>query len=199
MHRRLVAACLFAGALLALPSLVGMIPQPAIAADANVATVPAPTTPAGDSKTMKALGGEPSGIKLTPEELRFTELTNVERKSRKLNELTVAPLLVQIAREKSKEMYDLNYWGHVSPVEEKRTAMTRLLYYLKDKPQSMLVGENLYYCSEVRVDDGQQALMNSPTHRKNILNPEYRYIGIGTFTAPDGRFWTTEIFLQAEF
>ncbi len=151
------------------------------------------------AKAIKMLGGGPEQITLTSEEAKFVTLTNAERKSRKLNELAVAPLLVMIAREKSKEMYELNYWGHVSPVKEKQTAMRRVLYYLPEPPKSMIVGENLFFCSEVRVEEGHKALMNSPTHRANILKPEYEYVGIGAYTAPDGRFWTTEIFLKIEY
>lgn len=151
------------------------------------------------SKEERMLGGTPQDIQLTSEEQRFVELTNADRKANGAGELTVAPLLVKVAREKSKEMHDLNYWGHESPVPEKRTAMRRLLYYLPEPPQTMTVGENLYYCSQVRVDEGEKALMNSPTHRKNILNPDYKYVGIGTYTAPDGQFWTSEVFLKIQY
>jgi uncharacterized protein YkwD len=142
----------------------------------------------------KALSG--AGAALTAEEARFVALTNAERTSRGLAPLAVAPLLVKVAREKSEELYRLQYWGHESPVKEKRTAMRRVLYYLPTPPKTMTVGENLYACDRVLVDAGHQALMNSPTHRHNILKPEYRYLGVGAFTAPDGRFWTTEIFLD---
>ena len=192
MSRRLAAVLSVAIVLTVLTTLCTLAPMRLLAEDTA-------KSDASQSKAVKMLGGGPDQIKLTPEEQRFTELTNSERKSRKLNELIVAPLLVKIAREKSQEMHDLNYWGHQSPVKEKRTAMRRLLYYLPEQPVSMIVGENLYYCSQVRVDEGHQALMNSPTHRANILKPEYQYIGIGTYTASDGRFWTTEIFLKIEY
>lgn len=170
------------------------------AEDASEASPPpASSRSSSQQKAEKMLGGGPDKITLTPEERQFTELTNTERVAHKLHALTVAPLLVLIAREKSKEMHDLNYWGHTSPVKEKQTAMLRLLYSLPEPPVSMIVGENLYYCSEVRVEAGHQALMNSPTHRANILKPDYDSIGIGTYTASDGRFWTTEIFLTIEY
>ena len=150
-------------------------------------------------KTVTILGGGAEKATLTTEEQRFVELTNAERKSRGLCELQVAPLLVTVAREKSKEMHDLKYWGHESPVKNKRSAMRRLSTYLPEMPVYMTVGENLYYCNKVLVDSGHQALMNSPTHRKNILNPDYKYIGLGAFTGKDGRFWVTEIFLDIAY
>jgi uncharacterized protein YkwD len=149
--------------------------------------------------TVAMLGGTPDKATLTAEEQRFVDLTNAERKANNLPELIVAPLLVKVAREKSQEMHDLKYWGHDSPVKEKRTAMRRVLFHLPKPPLSMTVGENLCFCPKVMVEEGHKALMASPTHKANILNPVYRYIGIGAFTAPDGRCWTTEIFLDIDY
>ena len=163
------------------------------------------TTDAGEKvttppdKTTIMLGGGPEDVKLTSEEQQFVDLVNKERKERDIPELIVAPLLVQTARAKSQEMHDKKYWGHESPDRKRRTAMYRVLADLKEQPKYMLVGENLYYCSQVLVESGHQALMNSPTHRKNILNPEYKYVGIGAYIAKDGRFWVTEHFLKIDY
>jgi len=138
-------------------------------------------------------------ITLTVEEQLFVELTNNERVQHGLKALIIVPLLVTTARDKSREMHDLNYWGHTSPTADKRTAMPRVLKALKEPPASMLVGENLYYCSRVLIEEGHQALMNSPTHRKNILNPAYQYLGIGAYISDDGRFWVTEHFLDIKY
>ena len=40
----------------------------------------------------------------------------------------------------------------------------------------------------------EQAFMNSPAHRDNILNPDYTEIGIGTATGSDGRLYVTQDF-----
>lgn|GEM_PF-2423983 len=156
-------------------------------------------SPVPTDKAVVMLGGGPDKIKLTEEERQFVELVNKERRARDISELTVAPLLVQTARAKSREMCDLNYWGHESPDKKRRTAMYRLLDALPEQPKTMLVGENLYFCTEVLVESGHKALMNSPTHRKNILNPEYKYIGIGAYIAKDKRFWVTEHFLKIDY
>jgi len=171
--------------------------ETATSAETETATEQAP--PVRYDKATAMLGGGPEKVKLTEEERQFVELVNKERKSRDIPELTVAPLLVQTARAKSREMHDLNYWGHESPDKKRRTAMYRLLDALPEQPKTMLVGENLYFCTEVLVESGHKALMNSPTHRKNILNPEYRYIGIGGFIAEDKRFWVTEHFLKIDY
>jgi len=174
--------------------------KPAPAATTAVAT--ADTTAAEappPDKTTVMLGGGPVKVKLMPEEQQFVDLVNKERKDRNLPELILAPLLVDTARAKSKEMHDLKYWGHESPDKKRRTAMYRVLAALPEQPKNMLVGENLYYCTQVLVDSGHAALMNSPTHRKNILNPEYKYIGVGAYIADNKRFWVTEHFLQIDY
>ena len=87
-------------------------------------------------RLVPATLGGPSGVALTAEEARFVALVNTERTARGLVPLTVAPLLVKVAREKSTELYTLHYWGHESPVVEKRTAMRRVLYYLPPPAQN---------------------------------------------------------------
>ena len=37
--------------------------------------------------------------------------------------------------------------------------------------------------------------MNSPKHRKNILDPKFEQMGVGVYISPDGQFWVTELFL----
>lgn len=158
-----------------------------------------PPVRADDAKTITLLGGVPETVQLTSEEAQFVELVNAERTARGIPALIIAPLLVTTAREKSQEMHDLDYWGHESPNAKKRTAIRRVMVALPELPKALTVGENLYYCSTALVKEGHAALMNSPTHRKNILNPKYTYLGIGGYTAPDGRFWLTQHFLAIEY
>jgi uncharacterized protein YkwD len=42
----------------------------------------------------------------------------------------------------------------------------------------------------------ENAFMNSPEHRANILNPNYTQVGIGTATGSDGRLYVTQDFRQ---
>jgi uncharacterized protein YkwD len=149
--------------------------------------------------TLERLGGPVSPTLVTAAERQFIDLLNTERIAQGLQALEVAPLLVLAAREKSQEMHDLHYWGHQSPNSAKRTALKRVLSVLPEPPQTMLVGENLYYCSQPLVANGHRALMASPTHRKNILHPTYKYVGVGVYTAADGRFWATQLFLAIDF
>ncbi len=141
---------------------------------------------------------------LTPAETQFILLINAERTSRGENALTVDPLLVATARAHSREMSDLNYFDHHSPTPGITTPMDRFLRALGDTGQTtppyLLVGENIYYCSvfndRYNVEYGHQALMNSPGHRANILEPRFTKIGVGVYQDASGQFWVTEMFLR---
>ncbi len=138
---------------------------------------------------------QPVGTACTDVEKRFVNLVNAERKKHGLKTLSINPLLVEVARAHSREMWEKNYFDHISPSLELRTPMDRYLKSLGRTPRWALLGENLFYCSVADVDRGHRCLMQSPKHRDNILNPEYREIGIGCLTAPDGQFYATQLFL----
>lgn len=138
------------------------------------------------------------------DEQEFADLINHERTSRGLNALDVDPVLVAAARAHSAEMCALNYFDHTSPTAGATTPMDRYLKTLRagggNMPSYLLVGENIYYCSELtdkyNVEFAHQALMNSPGHRRNILDPRFQHIGVGTYRDPLGRYWVTEMFMR---
>lgn len=106
------------------------------------------------------------------EELYMLELINKERTSRGLNPLKMDNDLVRLARLKSKDMIDNNYFSHHSPTYGSPFDMMRDFGI-----QYKYAGENL--AGNRSVEAAHQALMNSEGHRANILKPEYNYIGIG--------------------
>ncbi len=139
---------------------------------------------------------------LSAEEQEFIEKVNAERTERGLNALTVDSLLVHTARAHSREMCARDYFDHHSPTPGLTTPMDRYLKGLHDAggstPESLLIGENIYYCSVFNdiynVDYGHRALMNSPGHRANILEKRFTKIGLGVFRNARGEFWVTEMF-----
>lgn len=133
----------------------------------------------------------------TDEEQRFMDLTNAERASRGLSILKYDPLLVEVARKHSKEMADKNYFDHFSPTPGMRTAKDRYLAATPHRPQWALIGENLFYCSIVDVNRGQTCLMNSRSHRENILNSRFERMGVGVYVDSKGQFWVTEMFIAS--
>ena len=58
-------------------------------------------------------------------------------------------------------------------------------FYSPNGWRSWTTGENLLYNSaEMSVDEAIQAWMESPHHRDNILNPNWRDVGIASLYAP---------------
>lgn len=129
------------------------------------------------------------------DELKLVNLANAERRSRGMSDLRVNALLVQIAREHSREMCDLDYFDHMSPTPELRTPKDRYLKGLGHTPSWAIISENIFYASVVDPQLGHKCLMKSEPHRENILNTRFEQIGVGVYESPDGRFWVTQIFL----
>ena len=138
------------------------------------------------------------------EETDLIAAINHERRAHGLAPLAEDPLLDVTARAHSGEMCRLGYFEHQSPLPQTRTPLDRYLSGLhawgETRPESALVGENIFYAS---VSDAtynsayaHTALMNSPGHRANILEPRFTKVGVGLFRDPAGRFWVTEMFLR---
>ncbi|MEW6475320.1 MAG: CAP domain-containing protein [Actinomycetota bacterium] len=56
-----------------------------------------------------------------------------------------------------------------------------------------IVGENVAYSDTV--DSTHELFMQSPPHRRNILHPDYRLVGIAAVRAVDGQIYLTQNFL----
>ena len=48
------------------------------------------------------------------------------------------------------------------------------------------------------VDDLMTALVNSPAHYRNIVDPSFSYIGVGVSYGDDGRMYTTHDFMAVD-
>ncbi len=173
------------------PILVADVPKPLTLPHVRVAWEqpnPSPQISAADA--------------ITAQEEAFVALINAERTQRGLNALTQDPMMAQTARAHSEEMCDQNYFDHHSPTPGLTTPMDRYLSSLKQmggsQPSYLLVGENIYYCSVFNdiynVDYAHRALMASPGHRANILEPRFTKIGLGVYRNAQGEFWVTEMF-----
>ncbi|MEM5770889.1 MAG: CAP domain-containing protein [Bacillota bacterium] len=105
-------------------------------------------------------------------EQQMVNLVNQERKNKGLPALTVDSRLVKVARLKSQDMIDKNYFGHQSPTY--------------GSPFDMLKAQGITYqyaaeniAGAQTVQQAHTNLMNSAGHRANILNANYKKIGIG--------------------
>lgn len=109
---------------------------------------------------------------LTAEEQQMVNLVNGERAKAGLSALQVDMQLVKLARLKSQDMINLNYFSHTSPTYGSPFDMMK-----NNGVTYRTAGENL--AGNQTVQAAHTALMNSEGHRKNILNPNYTHIGIG--------------------
>ena len=119
---------------------------------------------------------------VTQYEAEVIRLVNNIRKQNGLSPLTANWELSRVARYKSQDMADRNYFSHTSPTYGTPFQMIKAfgLSY-------RTAGENIAYgyASPQKVVDGW---MNSSGHRANILNASYTQIGVGYVAK--GNYWT---------
>ncbi len=130
-----------------------------------------------------------AALDLTAEEARMVQLVNQARADAGLPPLYAEERLTWMARDYSAEMIEYDFFSHDSPVSgglQQRIEARGITGW-------RLAGENI--CKSPTVDSGFNALMNSPSHRENILRPEFNCIGIGIQRGPNGLVITQE-FMQ---
>jgi len=104
----------------------------------------------------------------------LVDLANDDRSENQLASLTINPKLVAAAKLKAKDMADNEYFAHTSPVDPSKTPW----YWINQVGYSFTAaGENLAIDFS---DSGavNQAWMESPGHRANLLNSKFTEIGI---------------------
>lgn len=97
--------------------------------------------------------------------------TNAERVKYGLNPFTLNNKLISAASDKAADVFAKNYWAHYAP-----DGTSPWYFFQKYDYRYLFAGENL----AKDFDDSAAvvaAWMNSPTHRENILKPEYQDIG----------------------
>lgn len=110
------------------------------------------------------------------DEIDMLDLINQERVKRDIEPLVLDVKIRSVARQHSKEMWNRHYFGHDSPVSGspfKRMEEAGIEFET--------AGENIALAPDVYV--AHQGFMNSPSHRKNILNPDFKKVGIGIVSA----------------
>jgi uncharacterized protein YkwD len=130
-------------------------------------------------------------IEVSEEEKALFDLTNQERAKQKLPPLKVHPLLMQAAREHTKNMAKQEKLDHTldgkTPVDR-----TRALGY-----RSTWIGENIAGGDAFPPKDALKIWMGSKPHRENILNSTYEYIGVGAARSATGQYYYTQVFGRA--
>lgn len=103
-------------------------------------------------------------------------LTNSARSTDNLGELTVDPLLTKAAQAKAEDMAKKSYFAHISP-----DGTTPWFWIIREGYLFRYAGENLAVNFE-ESEDVVDAWLASPSHRLNIMKPQYEQIGIGMAT-----------------
>lgn len=126
---------------------------------------------------------KPTG-NLTQAERQMVNLVNQARRENGLPPLKVDLELTNVARIKSQDMIDNNYFSHNSPTYGSPFDM------MKDFGIKYVhAGENI--AGNSTVDKAHDSLMKSPGHRANILNKDFTHIGIGIKDGgPYGKMFT---------
>lgn len=99
--------------------------------------------------------------------------TNIERAKAGLKPLTLNQKLSNSAISKVDDMFQLQYFEHTSPSGKTAADLVRVEGY-----DFQSVGENLALGDFGNDQKLVQAWMNSPLHKKNILNPKFTEIGL---------------------
>lgn len=120
---------------------------------------------------------------------RVFELVNKERVKAGVAPLVLNEKLAAMADFKLKEMDELRYGDHISPVYGSPSQMAKA-FGITDKG----CGENLAWTSTP--DRAVEIWMESEGHRANILNPRYKQTGISCHIDSDyGTLWWVQEFI----
>ncbi len=131
-----------------------------------------------------ASAGAGSRLALTALEQQTTEQINALRASYGLRPLKFSPALFESADEHCLQMIAGGYFGHRSTTGASFASRIETFYPI-GRASYYAVGENLYWnagsaTSSQMIDEWMQ----SPEHRRNLLNPRWRQIGLATVSSP---------------
>ncbi|WP_071458521.1 SafA/ExsA family spore coat assembly protein [Bacillus massilinigeriensis] len=118
-------------------------------------------------------------------EYQVIQLTNQERAKNGLKPLAADWQVSRVARYKSIDMRDKNYFSHTSPTYGSPFNMMKNFGI-----NYRSAGENIA-AGQRTPQEVVRAWMNSPGHRANILNANYTHIGVGYASGGSyGHYWT---------
>ncbi|MGC5327515.1 SafA/ExsA family spore coat assembly protein [Brevibacillus sp. SYSU BS000544] len=122
-------------------------------------------------------------------EAEVVRLVNAERQKNGLRPLVINWEVSRVARYKSADMRDKNYFSHTSPTYGSPFDMLRhfgITY--------RAAGENIA-AGQTTASQVMQGWMNSAGHRQNILNPTFTQIGVGYASGGSYRYYWTQMFI----
>lgn len=159
----------------------------------------APSTPAGAAHVTRLapFAGPAIAVSRTPQaspstladqERLMLQLVNQARAEAGVPPLALDPRVAALARQKSADIVQNRYWSHTSPTYGSPSQMLR-----KAGIRFRYGAENLAKNLDARW--AHDALMKSPLHRKNILNPKFTRVGIGIVPYTGRGVVVTQLFI----
>lgn len=134
----------------------------------------------------------PSKATFAAMEQEIVRLVNQERISRGLSPLTENWEISRVARIKSQDMIDQNYFSHDSPVYGTPFKM------LKDFGISYTAAAENIASGQQTAQQVMNAWMTSSGHKANILNPNFNKIGVGIARkGATGSYYFTQMFIRS--
>lgn len=153
----------------------------------------AASKPASSSAPASAVSSAPAAANtsgLSASESAVVTLVNQQRAANGLPALTVNSALSHMARLKSQDMINNNYFSHQSPTYGSPFDMMKQFGI-----SFTAAGENIAY-GQPTAQAVMDAWMNSPGHRANILNSSYTQIGVGAVQNSNGTIYWTQEFIR---
>ncbi len=111
-------------------------------------------------------------------QIKICDLVNKRRAMYRKNLVTLDTALMRVAQTFAEDMNYRNYFSHLSPEGIDLGWRLRKIHYHR------LAGENIAWGYENPVDV-VNGWMNSPGHRRNILQPIFSKMGVGH----SGKYW----------
>lgn len=157
-------------------------------------------------KNRPALASKYNVEYLITVENEVVRLCNVERQKAGIQPLSNNEMLRQVARYKSNDMLQNNYFAHESPstgyqpwdlastFNYSYKAFGENIWMTKVEGDLSSPNAMLDYRSSVTAQKMVQDWMNSPGHKANILNPNFNKIGVGVAFSDCGRSYATQEF-----
>lgn len=118
-------------------------------------------------------------------------MINDYRTANGLNAIAYEPTLTYIAKYRSQDLMDRNYWSHYTP-----EGTTVFNLFKANGVKYKIGGENLGQATPAGIgspDAFMGAWKNSPSHNANMLRNGYNYIGVGMVDNGD-RIVVTTVF-----
>lgn len=141
------------------------------------------SSPSSSASPSSSPGESPQSNPIAVLEDEAIELTNDERTQQGCKPLRPNERLHTAARSHSEDMAARDYFSHTSPDGDSPGDRAAAAGY------DAWAGENIAMGYE-SAEDVVEGWMNSEGHRKNILNCDFRTIGVGLADSARGKYWT---------